>query len=109
MNAKLSNRIAVYTGMFDPIHFGHLNVIEGGCQIFDELVVGVGINPEKAPFFTLKERVELVKQTVSQFPNVQVMPFEGLAVSFVRKVGAGVMLRGLRTTSDMESEFTMSL
>jgi pantetheine-phosphate adenylyltransferase len=109
MTRKLSNRIAVYTGVFDPIHLGHLDVIQRGSRIFDELVVGVGINPDKSPFFTLEERVDLVKQVVSNYSNVKVMPFQGLAVEFVRTVGAGVMLRGLRTTSDMESEFMMSL
>jgi pantetheine-phosphate adenylyltransferase len=109
MSKKLDNRVAVYTGMFDPIHNGHLNVIERGCRVFDRLVVGVGLNPDKAPFFSLKERVDLVTGVVKKFANVEVMPFEDLAVQFVRKVGAGVMLRGLRTTSDMEPEFTMSL
>src|SRR5262245_45525254 len=109
MSSNLSNRIAVYTGMFDPIHLGHLDVIARGSHIFDSIVVGVGINPDKAAFFTLKERVDLVKDVVSEFPNVEVRSFEGLAVRFVREVGSNVMLRGLRTTSDMEYEFTMSL
>src|SRR6266542_2829093 len=106
---SLSNRIAVYTGVFDPIHLGHLDVIQRGSRIFDRLVVGVGTNPDKAPFFTPEERVHLVQQVVAKLPNVEVRSFSGLAVGFVREVGAGVMLRGLRTTSDMEYEFTMSL
>ncbi len=77
--------------------------------MFERLIVGVGINPEKAPFFTLEERVELVRQVVAPYRNVSVEPFTGLVVAFVRQMGAGVMLRGLRTTSDMENEFTMSL
>jgi pantetheine-phosphate adenylyltransferase len=109
MNSTLNHRIAVYTGTFDPIHHGHLDVIERGSKIFDRIVVGVGINPDKAPFFSVEERVELVRQVIKPFPNVSVQPFPGLAVSFVRAVGARVMLRGLRTTSDMENEFTMSL
>ncbi len=111
MSAALSNRTAVYTGVFDPIHIGHLDVIKRGSRIFDRLVVGVGINPDKSPFFTQEERVELVRRVVEEarLPNVEALPFTGLAVTFVRQVGAGVMLRGLRTTSDMESEFTMSL
>ena len=102
-------RVAVYTGVFDPIHNGHLDVIQRGCQLVDQLVVGVGDNPEKRPFFTQAERVELVRQVVAGLPNVEVRPFSGLAVRFVRGIGARLMLRGLRTTSDMEYEFSMSL
>ncbi len=109
MPHALHSHIAVYPGMFDPVHRGHLDVIERGSRIFDRLVVGVGINPEKAPFFKLEERVELVRKVVAPFGNVTVQPFTGLAVAFARQVGARVMLRGLRTTSDMENEFTMSL
>ncbi len=109
MPNALSHRIAVYPGTFDPVHHGHLDVIGRGGRIFDRLIVGVGINPEKAPFFTEAERVELARQVVGAFGNVTVQPFRGLAVAFARHVGARVMLRGLRTTSDMENEFTMSL
>jgi pantetheine-phosphate adenylyltransferase len=104
-----ASRAAVYTGVFDPIHLGHLDIIQRGSRFFDRLVVGVGNNPEKSPWFTLEERVQLVRRVVAPSTNVEVRPFEGLAVHFVRDVGAGVMLRGLRTTSDMEYEFTMSL
>jgi pantetheine-phosphate adenylyltransferase len=105
----LDPRIAVYTGTFDPIHLGHMDVIRRGSRLFDRLVIGVGINPEKEPFFTDEERVELVRRVVGQFNNVEVRAFHGLAVRFVREVGARVMLRGLRTLSDMEYEFHMSL
>jgi pantetheine-phosphate adenylyltransferase len=109
MSSSLSHRVAVYTGTFDPIHRGHLDIIGRGSLIFDRLVVGVGINPDKEPFFSMEERVGLVKQVIAQFPNVEVKAFHGLSVAFVRQIGARVMLRGLRTTSDMETEFTMSL
>src|SRR5947208_12707053 len=109
MAASPGHQKAVYTGVFDPIHMGHLDVIERGSRIFDRLIVGVGNNPDKSPFFTLPERVELVRKVVTPWPNVEVLPFDGLAVRFVREVGARVMLRGLRTTSDMEYEFSMSL
>src|SRR5438093_10485158 len=109
MTTPIDHRVAVYTGVFDPVHLGHLDVILRGSQIFDRLVVGVGINPEKKSFFTLEERVQLVQRVVASYPNVEVRPFTALAVRFVRDVGARVMLRGLRTTSDMEFEFTMSL
>src|SRR5438128_8109990 len=97
---------AVYTGVFDPIHLGHLDVIRRGSRIFDRLVVGVGNNPEKASFFTVDERVQLVQRVVTAYSNVEVQPFLGLAVHFVREVGARIMLRGLRTLSDMEYEFS---
>src|SRR3954454_877827 len=109
MTTTLSNRVAVYTGTFDPIHLGHLDVIGRGSRLFDRLIVGVGINPDNAPFFELPERVGLVRQVIAPYPNVSVRDFTGLAVAFDREVGARVMLRGLRTTTDMENEFTMSL
>jgi pantetheine-phosphate adenylyltransferase len=109
MSAPLVHRIAVYTGVFDPAHLGHLDVIRRGSGLFDRLVVGVGNNPEKTSFFSVDERVELVGRIVKPFANVEVRPFTGLAVRFVRQVGARVMLRGLRTLSDMEYEFSMSL
>jgi pantetheine-phosphate adenylyltransferase len=109
MPFSTSHRIAVYTGVFDPIHRGHMDVITRGSHVFDKLVVGVGNNPEKTNFFSLAERVDLAKQVVASLDNVEVLPFTGLAVHFVRQMGAKVMLRGLRTLSDMEYEFTMSL
>jgi pantetheine-phosphate adenylyltransferase len=109
MTQALSNRIAVYTGTFDPIHRGHLDIIGRGSHLFDRLIVGVGINPDKEPFFDQHERVALVQKVIEPYHNVSVKPFTSLAVTFVHEVGARVMLRGLRTTSDMENEFTMSL
>ncbi len=109
MAASPGHQIAVYTGVFDPIHLGHLDVIRRGSRIFQRLVVGVGNNPEKTPFFTIEERVELVHRVVAPYRNVEVLPFTGLAVRFVGRVGARVILRGLRTLSDMEYEFSMSL
>lgn len=109
MSKSADHGLAVYTGVFDPVHLGHLDVIRRGSAIFERLVVGVGINPEKMPLLAPEQRVELLQQVVAPFPNVEVRPFDGLAVRFVREVGARIMLRGLRTTSDMEYEFTMSL
>jgi pantetheine-phosphate adenylyltransferase len=105
----LNPRVAVYTGTFDPVHLGHLDIIDRGRQLYERLVVGVGINPDKATLFTIEERVDLVERVTAGFGNVEVRAFTGLAVQFVRGLGAGVMLRGLRTLSDMEYEFTMSL
>ncbi len=109
MTTPLDRRVAVYPGTFDPIHKGHLDVIERGSRLFDRLIVGVGINPEKRTYFDQEERVALVRRVVARFANVAVEPFDTLAVSFARRAGARVMLRGLRTTSDMEIEFAMSL
>jgi pantetheine-phosphate adenylyltransferase len=105
----MSSRIAVYTGVFDPPHRGHLDMVQRGSQLFDRLIVGVGINPEKKTLFTLEERVQLLQQVLVELPNVEVRPVTGLAVNFVREFGSRIMLRGLRTLSDMEYEFTMSL
>jgi pantetheine-phosphate adenylyltransferase len=104
-----SHHVAVYTGVFDPVHLGHLDIIRRGSRLVDRLVVGVGDNPEKTPLFDQDERVELIRTVAANLPNVEVLPFTGLAVRFVRSLGARLMLRGIRTTSDMEYEFDMSL
>ena len=109
MPNSLNPRHAVYAGSFDPVSLGHKDIIERGARMFERLTVGVGINPEKQPLFTPQERVELLRKVLQPFPNVDVACFEGLAVDFVRRVGAAVMLRGLRTLSDIEAEFTMTL
>ena len=109
MTKPLNQRVAVYTGTFDPVHLGHIDIIRRGSQIFDRLIVCVGNNPDKAPFFTSAERIALLKAVVTPFANVEIQTFDGLMVKFVRDAGARIMLRGLRTLSDMESEFTMSL
>jgi pantetheine-phosphate adenylyltransferase len=103
------SRRAVYTGSFDPISLGHLNVIERSARLVDELIVGVGQNIEKQPLFSTDERVELIRQATKHIPNVVVKPFDGLAVRFVRDCGAKVIVRGVRTLGDIEAEFTMTL
>lgn len=109
MTVSATPRTAVYTGSFDPVTLGHLDVIERASRIFDRLVVGVGINPDKHSMFTLEERVGLVKASVAHLPNVSVESFSGLSVAFVREKGASVLLRGVRSLTDIETEFTMTL
>ena len=104
-----AGRIAVYTGSFDPVTLGHLDVIGRASRIFDSVVVGVGINPDKQPLFSLEERVDLVKAAVAGLGNVRVERFSGLSVAFVREQRAHVLLRGVRSLTDIEAEFTMTL
>jgi pantetheine-phosphate adenylyltransferase len=99
----------VFTGAFDPVTLGHLDVIRRGSRLFEKLVVAIGVNPNKQALFTVEERVQLARLVVEPFENVSVQAFEGLAVHFVRRIGARVILRGLRTLSDMEYEFGMTL
>src|SRR3954454_25137065 len=103
------SRTAVFTGMFDPVTLGHLDVIRRGRLLFEHLIVGIGVNPNKEALFTIDERVALARQVVAPFDNVSVESFEELTVQFVRRIGARVILRGVRTLSDMEYEFGMSL
>jgi pantetheine-phosphate adenylyltransferase len=109
MPNALSPRHAVYTGSFDPVSLGHLDIIARGARMFEKLTVGVGINPEKHPLFPPQERLDLLQLVTKAYPNVEVASFEGLAVSFVRRCGAAIMLRGLRTLTDIEAEFSMTL
>ena len=103
------SRRAVYTGSFDPISLGHLNVIERSSRLVDELIVGVGQNIDKQELFTGEERVEFIREVTAHLSNVKVKLFSGLAVRFVREEGARVIVRGIRSLTDMESEFTMTL
>lgn len=106
---ELSSRTAVFTGTFDPITLGHLDVITRGHLLFERLIVAIGVNPTKQVLFPIEERVSLAEQVLGRFENVEVQAFEGLTVDFVRSLGARVILRGLRTLSDMEYEFSMTL
>jgi len=109
MSAALNARHAVYAGSFDPVTLGHVDIARRGARIFDHLTVAIGINPEKAPLFSPQERVELLREVFHDVPNISVACFEGLTVDFVVRSSASVMLRGLRTVSDLESEFSMAL
>ena len=103
------SRIAVYTGSFDPITLGHLNVIQRSCRLVDKLIVGIGINTEKPSLFTPDERARLVAHATAPLGNVQVHQFTGLAVDFVHQMGSRVMIRGVRPLTDIAGEFTMML
>jgi pantetheine-phosphate adenylyltransferase len=103
------SRRAVYTGSFDPITLGHLNIIERSSKLVDELIVGIGTNIDKQTLFTADERVDLIHRLTDRLGNVVVKKFDGLAVRFVRDCEARVIIRGVRSLSDMEAEFTMTL
>ena len=108
--SQSDSRIAVYTGSFDPITLGHLNVIERSSRLVDRLIVGIGLHAGKEPMFTPEERVELVRRTTRKFPNVEVRTFDVLAVKFVREdCQARVMIRGVRPLTDIAAEFTMTM
>jgi pantetheine-phosphate adenylyltransferase len=109
MPSALNARHAAYVGSFDPLTLGHEDIVRRGAGIFERITVGIGINPEKKALFSSHERLELARTVLAVHPNVDVECFTGLAVDFVRRCGAAVMLRGVRTLTDIESEFTMSL
>jgi len=99
---------AICPGSFDPITNGHLDIIERASKVFDELIVGVLVNPEKKSLFSVDERVEQIKKLVVNLPNVRVKKFSGLLVNLMNKEGAGVIVKGLRAVSDFEYEFQMA-
>ena len=101
--------IAIYPASFDPVTYGHLNLIERGSPIFDHLIVAVSNNSSKEPLFSVQERVEMLKETTANLPNVEVDAFDGLLVNYVRKRKGNVILRGLRALTDFELESEMSL
>lgn len=104
-----ANSHAVYVGSFDPLTLGHLDIVRRGAKIFEKVTIGIGINPDKTPLFSPELRIELCRQATSEIPNVEITSFQGLAVEFVRNCGSRVLLRGVRSLTDIDSEFTMSL
>jgi pantetheine-phosphate adenylyltransferase len=103
------SRIALYPGTFDPITLGHVDIIKRALRIFDELIVAVAENPEKSPLFSVKDRIELIRDAVQEFKGVEVTSFNDLTARFARSIKAAVIIRGLRAVSDFEFEFQMAL
>jgi pantetheine-phosphate adenylyltransferase len=101
--------LAVYPGSFDPLTNGHVDIITRGARLFDRIIVAILVNAEKAPLFTMAERVEIAKAVFGGMANVEVDTFEGLLVDYVQRRGAQVIVRGLRAISDFEYEFQMAL
>jgi pantetheine-phosphate adenylyltransferase len=102
------NRVAVYPGTFDPITNGHVDLVTRASPLFDRIVVGIAESPGKGPAMPLAERIALAREALGQLANVEVIGFDSLLAVFVRKVGAGVILRGLRAVSDFEYEFQLA-
>jgi pantetheine-phosphate adenylyltransferase len=100
--------IAIYPGSFDPITFGHVDIIARGCRLFDKVIVAVLRNPNKTPLFTMQERIALIIEATSHINGVEVDCFSGLTVTYARTKGAKVLIRGLRAVSDFEMELQMA-
>ncbi|MBW8894616.1 MAG: pantetheine-phosphate adenylyltransferase [Acidobacteria bacterium] len=105
----MDNVVAIYPGSFDPLTNGHVDIIHRGARLFDRIVIAVLINLEKAPLFTVPERVEIAREAFRGHANVEVDTFDGLLVDYARKRGAGVIVKGLRAVSDFEFEMQMAL
>jgi len=103
-------KLAIYPGTFDPLTYGHLDLIERAAELFRTVILAIVMKPTaKDNLFTLEERLEMARDTVKDLRNVQVMPFDGLLINFARHKGANVLIRGLRAYSDFEYEFQMAL
>jgi len=101
--------VAIYPGSFDPITNGHLDIVKRASSIFEKLIIGVYDIPQKSLLFSAAERVDLARQAVVDFKNVEVTSYSGITVEYARKTGAQVLVRGLRASSDFEREFEMAL
>ena len=99
---------AIYPGSFDPVTYGHIDIMRRSCKIVDELIVGVLSNNAKMPLFSVEERVKMLKEVTKDLDNIRIVPFDGLLVEFASRMNAGLVIRGLRAITDFEYELQMS-
>jgi pantetheine-phosphate adenylyltransferase len=100
---------AIYPGSFDPVHFGHLDVIRRSTHLFSDLIIAVAASQSKGPLFSVEERIAMLRETLGDDPTITILPLEGLLVDFAREHGVFTVIRGLRAVSDFEFEFQMAL
>lgn len=103
-----ANTVAVYQGSFDPVTYGHLDIIRRASTLFDRLIVGIGKNPAKTEMFTPHERLEMLNPHLADLPNVTAATYDGLTIDFVRECNAGVLLRGIRDMADLSNEVQLA-
>lgn len=104
----MKRKIAIVPGSFDPITYGHIDIIKRSAQLFDEVIVAILVNPDKKYLFTLEEREEMINKSIKDFKNVKVDSFSGLLVNYAKKVNSTVIVRGLRAVSDFEYEMQLT-
>ena len=104
----MRRKIAIVPGSFDPITYGHTDIIKRSAQLFDEVIVAILVNPDKKYLFTLEEREEMINESIKDFKNVKVDSFSGLLVNYAKKVDSTVIVRGLRAVSDFEYEMQLT-
>ncbi len=111
MNDTIKNkkRIAIYAGTFDPITFGHLDVLERASLLFDKVIIAIAASSSKKTIFTVEERIKMIKDSIGDIKNVEALSFKGLLVNFAKECNATAIVRGLRAISDFEYEFQMAL
>ncbi len=102
-------KVAIYPGSFDPITNGHIDMVERGLRLFDKIIVCIMCNPGKETLFTIKERLEMIRESLKKFPNIEIDSFDGLLVDYGAKRNANTILRGMRAVSDFEYEFQLAL
>ena len=110
MNKKTANisQIAIYPGTFDPVTYGHIDIIRRAAALFDHLIIAVAPNRIKGPIFDVEERVDLLNATVQDLSNITITPFAGLLMSYARQQNASIIIRGVRAISDFEYEIQMA-
>ena len=105
----MNERLAICPGSFDPVTFGHLDIMHRAAELFDRVIVLVSVNAEKTPCFTAEERMEMIREVTRDIPNIEVAALDGLLADYVKKTGARAIVKGLRAMTDFEYEFQMAL